>query len=154
MTDFYDETLKIRPNIIVLNRHYHQNCTTGVMKFPDGTTFHTMELPWKNNRNRVSCIPEGFYPMQKRVSGVVQRTSGYTQGWEVQEVKDRDYIMVHVGNYPSDFEGCIGVGTGSAVYSNDNRMITSSRKAFRQFMDVMEQYDEWLLVVREAQNAY
>ncbi len=87
--------------------------------------------------------------MGLRVSGVVQRTSGYHKGWEVQDVPNRTYIMVHVGNYPHNFEGCIGVGLGSAIYRNDKRMVTSSQKAFKQYMKTMESHREWVLVVRE-----
>ncbi len=152
--DYYHRTLKVKENSIVLNRVYYDSCTLGVMKFPDGTTLHTMELPWRDNQQRISCIPEGIYDMGLRISGVVARTSRgrYRRGWEVQNVDNRTYIMVHVGNYPSNFEGCIGVGLSSTIYGDGKYMVTHSQKAFTKFMDVMKTQPKWELIVREEGN--
>lgn len=148
---FYDNIIKVSERTLVLNRTYHEDCTTGTIKFPDGTIFHTMELPWKENQNRISCIPEGKYHLGMRRSGVVSRTTGgqYQSGWEVQDVPNRTYIMFHVGNYPSDFEGCVGVGMGQTTYQNGNRMITNSQKAFRLFMEKMSSNPEWEVIIYE-----
>jgi hypothetical protein len=96
---------------------------------PDGTfgrivagkfECRTVERPWCGNAVGESCIPEGRYTMRKRASPVVERTSGYEQGWEVCDVPERTYIMIHVANWPDDVEGCIGPGREYRVMRGRN----------------------------------
>jgi hypothetical protein len=103
----------------------------------------TVELPWRNNQRGKSCIPEGTYIMRKRVSGVVQRTSGgqFTEGWEITNVPDRTYIMVHVGNTIADLDGCVAVGKAWG-YIERHWGVIASRNTFRAFMQALEDDDE------------
>lgn len=157
MTNWYDETItkqqnQYRTNVIFLDREYDGlNGTWGTMTFYDGTEFDTIELPWKDNTQRISCVPEGEYILRKRYSPIVERTSGgkYSQGWEVTDVPNRTYIMIHVANTPSDLAGCIGPGLTKGHLGGE-RAVLSSRTAFTQLMTKMEDHDEWVLVVREA----
>lgn len=151
--DFYDETLKINENTVVLDRTYYPDVTMGMLHFPDGTEIDSIELPWNDNQTSISCIPEGKYAMRMRHSGVVSRSSGgkYTSGWEVCDVPDRTYIMVHPGNTVDDFRGCIGVGMEKG-WLGGKRAVLSSRDAFDILMELMEEFDEWELIVREAQE--
>lgn len=103
----------------------------------------TVELPWRDNEVSKSCIPEGTYIMRKRVSGVVQRTSGgrFTEGWEITHVPDRTYIMVHVGNTTADLNGCIAVGKAWG-YIERHWGVAASRDTFRAFMQALADEDE------------
>lgn len=123
-------------------------CTLGEMLFPDGTTFKTVELPWKNNQQRVSCIPEGEYKLVQRLSPIVERTSKgrYRMGWEVTNVPNRTFIMIHIGNSAKDFLGCIGVGTGYGSFA-DSKGVTNSRVAFNTFMEKMKTSTNWTLKI-------
>lgn len=133
-------------NLIRLERAYTDIATIGKMYMPSGNVFDTMELAWKDNIQRISCIPEGIYTLHKRVSGIVQRTSKrkYDMGWEVTKVDGRTFIMIHIGNTPSNFEGCIGIGYGLGIVNNEWAIMNSS-KAFDDFMLEMESNPEWLL---------
>lgn len=64
----------------------------------------TLELPWKNNQPRISCIPAGRYVVKKRVS------AKYGHHWELKDVEGRTYILIHAGNTIKDIQGCILVG--------------------------------------------
>lgn len=151
MGNWYNNTLKIEPNTIVLEREYFDDCTLGTMKFADGFELQTLELPWKDNQSRVSCIPEGQYALAMRRSGVVSRTTGgaYPEGWEVVNVPDRTYIMVHVGNTVDDVLGCILVGQSRGVLGN-KKAVLSSRAAFEQFMSKMQDHQTWGLIIKDA----
>lgn len=133
-------------NKIQLKRAYTDIVTIGKMIMPSGRVFDTIELPWKENQNKISCIPEGSYKLKKRVSGIVDRTTKgkYVEGWEVTKVEGRTYIMIHIGNITSNFEGCIGIGYGLGVINN-NWAILNSSKAFDDFMKEMESNQEWEL---------
>lgn len=138
---------------ITLERAYTDSATIGKMTMPSGTVFDTIELPWKDNKSSVSCIPEGLYRLNKRASGVVNRTSKgkYTAGWEVANVKGRTYIMIHIGNKPSDFEGCIGIGEGLGVVGGEWAILRSS-VSFDKFMTEMNTSDDWQLSIKVRQG--
>jgi hypothetical protein len=83
----------------------------------------TLELPWRSNAPRVSCIPAGTYPVQY----------AWSDRWNmlvplVLDVPHRDMIEFHVGNFARDTEGCILVGTAASVNG-----IAGSRSAFARF---------------------
>lgn len=128
--------------------------TWGLLKFPTGEEFYTCERPWLDNEAFVSCIPSGVYYLEQRYSPVVQRTSGgeFAEGWEVTDVRDRDYIMIHPGNWPGDVEGCIAVGKRLGITQNKQGVpclsVLDSREAFREIMQLMEKYNTWTLDIR------
>lgn len=128
--------------------------TFGKLIFPDGTEYFTCENPWKDNRPYVSCIPSGVYYLEQRHSPVVRRTSGgeFLEGWEVTEVRDRSYIMIHPGNWPEDVEGCIAVGKRLGITQNKqgkwSLSVLDSREAFREIMEKMDEYNTWTLDIR------
>lgn len=136
-------------NVIKLIRQNRDTeVTLGKMIFPNGKTFCTIELPWKDNQRSISCIPDGNYVLRKRDSAIVSRTSKqrYQKGWEVTDVPNRTFIMIHIGNTVKDFEGCIGVGTDYGVIGGHKGVI-NSRVAFDEFMEEMEAFDEWTLEI-------
>jgi hypothetical protein len=82
----------------------------------------TLELPWKDNRRSASCIPTGDYKCAKRWS------EKYKNHFHVQHVPGRQYILIHQGNYYTQTEGCILVGTAHTDINLDgHRDVISSR---------------------------
>lgn len=75
---------------------------------------YSIELPWKDNRAGVSCIPEGRYALVKRWSPKFRRHL------QVMDVAQRKYILIHPANDAMhELKGCIapvssitGVGKG------------------------------------------
>lgn len=107
--------------------------------------FYTLEPPWRGNEVKVSCIPEGVYPLQLRESPIVRRTSAghYAEGWEIADVPGRTFIMFHVGNWARDTEGCVLVGEDFSWHQEHGPMVTRSRSAFHRFMQTMAERDFW-----------
>lgn len=68
---------------------------------------YTLELPWKDNSNFISCILPGSY------NGILRYDK--PDGWRIQleNVPNRTAVQIHIGNYTKDTEGCILVGTGA-----------------------------------------
>lgn len=66
--------------------------------------FCTLERPWLNNQQKISCIPEGEYR-------VLRDRAGRYQCFRIDLVPGRTNIEFHAGNYPSNSEGCILVGS-------------------------------------------
>ena len=73
----------------------------------------TLELPFKLNVKRISCIPIGLYY-------VVPRTSEkFGKHFHVTNVVNRDLILFHAGNFHTDILGCILVAKG-LTFLDDN----------------------------------
>lgn len=88
---------------------------------------HTLELPWKDNKRRVSCIPEGEYEVIKH------RSPKFKNSFWIQDVEGRSEILIHAGNYHHQILGCILVGTDSRDINGDGLPdVTSSRRAIER----------------------
>lgn len=82
----------------------------------------TLELPDKKNQKQVSCIPVGKYKITPRTS------STYGLHFLVNNVPNRDAILIHNGNYYTDILGCILVGNAHTDINGDGyRDVTSSK---------------------------
>lgn len=90
--------------------------------------FWTIERPWLGNKPFESCIPEGVYAVRKYSS------ERFPDVWELQDVPERDYILIHAGNYATDVQGCIAVGTG---FARGSWMVTNSRDAIGRLHDLL-----------------
>jgi len=115
-----------------------------------GKTWFTVERPWLNNEQQVSCIPEGVYTMRMRDSAVVNRSTGgaYARGWEVTNVEGRSFIMVHPGNTMDDLQGCIAPGT-TLAYIKGKWAVGNSRAAFDEMMQVLAGADSVELTISQ-----
>jgi len=117
---------------------------------------YTLERPWMGNKVGESCIPEGPYGLMKRESPIVERASGgeFKGGWEVDDVPDRIYIMIHPGNYVKDTEGCILVGE-SLFWNNDHGpMVTNSRRTFKALMAKLSIRETWDMDIQTKTVSY
>lgn len=93
----------------------------------------TLELPWLNNRQRTSCIPEGTYSMFLEYSPAFDRKL-----WELKGVPGRSEIKIHPANYVSQLRGCIATGLKHADLNGDGTIdVASSKAALERFMDAM-----------------
>ena len=87
---------------LLLTRTYFPNGTNGKLECEGKLICNTIELPWKNNETRVSCIPEGKYFIKKRYSQKFQ--------WhlEIENVQNRSLILFHPANNAlQELNGCI-----------------------------------------------
>lgn len=101
----------------------------------------TLELPWKNNRRNLSCIPEGCYQVEKRYS----RKFGHH--FHITDVEGRKWILIHAGNYYTNIRGCILVGKGHTDINGDGlRDVTNSRDTMADLLGLMPQKFELEIV--------
>ena len=88
--------------VLLLTRTYFPYGTNGKLECEGKLICNTIELPWKNNETRVSCIPEGKYFIKKRYSQKFQ--------WhlEIENVQNRSLILFHPANNAlQELNGCI-----------------------------------------------
>jgi hypothetical protein len=101
--------------VLILNRTYFPEGTQGTLEWNGTLVCHAIELPWLENQQRVSCVPEGEYFLQKRYSPKFK--------WHLHliNVPGRDLILIHPANdAKKGLLGCIapvtnhtGIGKGS-----------------------------------------
>lgn len=85
-----------------LIRTYDPEGTNGKILYEGRLVTYTIELPWKNNQARVSCIPEGTYELVKRWS------PKFGRHWKVMDVPGRKDILIHPANEAlRELKGCI-----------------------------------------------
>jgi hypothetical protein len=65
-------------------------------------SYKILELPWKENKRRISCIPEGEYVVMKMLPAP-KRPYVY---FYIKNVPNRDSILMHPGNFTSQILGC------------------------------------------------
>ena len=102
-----------------LLRTYYPKGTNGILMQDDLALCQTIELPWKNNLPKFSCIPEGEYFLEKRYS------NKFKWHFQVMHVPHRQLILIHPANNAKlELRGCIapissligqGCGTQSRV---------------------------------------
>lgn len=111
--------------------------TFGVLEV-DGHTFHTGELPWRDNRRGKSCVPAGVYTVKWDPS------PKYGHKYELMNVPDRTVILIHAANFVGDedmgfraeVDGCIALGHGRGAIEGQPA-VTASRKAVEDFEELM-----------------
>ena len=114
--------------VLRLSRTYFPEGTNGKLECEGKFICNTIELPWKKNETKVSCIPEGKYFIKKRYS------NKFKWHLEVLDVKNRSLILFHPANNAlQELKGCIapvtklsGPGLG-----------LMSRKAFTKLKDLV-----------------
>lgn len=124
--------------VYLLRRQALKDRTLGRLVVFDGVfsrlDLASLELPWKNNDQGVSCIPAGRYRL------VPRSTQERGNHLLVENVPGREWILIHRGNYPSDVLGCILVGR-EHVDINGDRIpdVTNSRVALGQLTQIIQE---------------
>ncbi len=126
-----------------LTRTYFPEGTNGKLECEGKFICYTIELPWKNNEKRVSCIPEGKYKLRKRFS---QKFNWHI---EIIDVKDRIHILFHPANSAlKELNGCIAPVTKIS----GSGLGLMSRKAFEKLKALvyprLEQKEKVYLIVQ------
>lgn len=87
---------------LTIIRTYFSSGTNGKIVHEGKLLCYCIELPWKNNQRRVSCIPEGSYSLKKRNS------AKFGEHIEIKDVENRSLILFHpANNAMKELNGCI-----------------------------------------------
>ncbi len=102
---------------LVVTRVYKRGGTNGTLTLNGHFVCFTIELPWKENKRNISCIPEGKYELKGRFSPALQNHL------EVLDVFGRNHILLHPAtNAIEELRGGIApvkqlTGIGKGIYS-------------------------------------
>lgn len=116
-----------------------------------GVSFFTGELPWRENKNDLSCIPEGAYLCKWTLSPRFKRFT-----YELIKVPKRVAIRKHSANFMGDFRlglkcqlnGCISLGEKLGFMDGQKALLLSA-PAVRRFEKLMNK-EPFILEIRNA----
>lgn len=129
-------------DIQIVRTKFTDQGTFGVLEIDHQFFCFTGELPWRDNKEEVSCIPEGVYQVEWRLS------PKFGECYHVENVQARSNILIHAANfmgdrglgYRSDLLGCIALGEKLGVKPGvvqTQIMLLQSRPALNRFIDEM-----------------
>ena len=138
-----------RSDVVTLGHFYSARNDFGIDVGNGRKGVHSLELPWKDNQPRISCIPVDIYICERSMYYGGDGVGGKADYpcFEIMNVPDRAEIKIHIGNYLKNFLGCVGLGMArdTAVPA-----IWSSSKAFALFMEYCEGVDEFEMEIRNV----
>ncbi len=113
------------------------DCTLGVLFKYGGATFTTLERPWKDNQQNISCIPKGVYNV------VRHDTIEFPNTWRLLDVPNRVGILIHIGNFVQDTRGCILIG----LEITSKTSIGKSKRALDLLNEELKGVDKWQIEI-------
>lgn len=104
----------------------------------NGFNAKIIELPWKDNAPKISCIPTGKYKCIYRYS------KKYKGHYLLLNVPGRSWVLIHNGTFAGDVEagfkthseGCIIIGKYHGKVEGQDAVLLS-RATLRKFIEVM-----------------
>lgn len=124
--------------------------TFGVITIDSQIFCVSLEPSDELNVRNISSIPAQQYVCKRTTSPLIKRlTKGkLNDTFEVLNVPGRSGILFHSGNLDEHTEGCIIVAEKFGKLRGE-RAVLNSGATFLRFMALMEEYDEFILTIKE-----
>ncbi len=118
-------------------------------------SYFSLELPYRDNKPNISCIPCGQYKASLRYSPHFKKNLYCLSG-----VPNRNFILIHGANFAGDEEmgyqthlqGCISIGKSMGTAQNKHkqrqRCIFGSQQALSEFIDELDG-EELILTIKD-----
>ena len=124
----------------IIRFHTDAHATCGVFLADKRPLFCSLELPWFDNQQNISCIPLGCYVSLKgnhdRLGRIVS----------LRGVEGREGILIHSANQTSELRGCIALGM---EWGDGQLRILRSKEALEKLHSLL---NEKPFVLRIASN--
>ena len=129
-----------KANLLLIRDNFTDKSTIGKLYLNSEFYGHSLELAWKDNQKRESCIPKGVYKVAKRYA---EKSKYKYEHLHILDVPNRELILMHIGNYPKNSKGCILLGNTRAL-----NFVGESRKAFYKLMYDLGSFDKIELIIK------
>ena len=116
----------------LVHRTYLKEGTNGTLFYKGKFIGFVIELPWLDNKKRISCIPEGVYQLKPRFS------EKFKHHLILENVERRSLILIHPANdAKKELQGCLapvskltGIGKGLSSTPLFQKIISLCYQAF------------------------
>jgi hypothetical protein len=133
----------VRMEILTLSRGASTDEGTSGELTGFGLSLFTLELPWRGNSHRISCIPSGQYLCRFCFSPAFRKDL-----YRLDDVPGRSGVLIHAGNWAGDVglglisnsQGCILLGKAVGRASGQFAVLNSAA-AIRLFHESMNGTD-------------
>ena len=120
------------PKVILTRLNDNGKQTTGVFDMYNNNkniVCYSLELPWRDNKKNISCIPKGTYKC------TLYNSPKFGKVYKVLNVPNRTNILIHIGNYNSQTQGCIMLGDELKDINKDGQKdVINSKLTLSKFM--------------------
>ncbi len=107
----------------------------------------TLEHSYQNPDGSYSPkTPAGTYTCKRGTHQLAHMTAPF-ETFEVENVPGHTNILIHVGNFNKDSEGCILVGKAVTHDDDGVKFITNSKDTFLSFLGLLSGVDELTLTI-------
>lgn len=102
---------------LIIERAYFSEGTNGTLTINGNFICFIIELPWVDNKRKISCIPEGTFKVIPRWS------KRFGHHLMLCDVPNRSLILLHPANHAAkELQGCLApvshlTGIGRGIYS-------------------------------------
>ncbi len=130
----------LRSNAILVRLETSDQGTFGRLYLDNNEAFYTMELPWRDNKSNVSCIPKGTY-----TAHFIYADHFKKKVYCLDRTSPRWGICIHAATYAGDVSkgyrnhlaGCIALGENIGTMEGQKCLLLS-RPAIRRFEDLTQ----------------
>lgn len=125
--------------------------TVGKLYHGDEFIAYSMELPYKDNKPNISCVPGGDYyirPTHSPKFGNVYYLESVHNGIVGLQSGHRTHILFHSANTPSDLKGCIALGSTTGVLKSEVAVL-NSKISTNSFFYLLDGGEHLLRIVRD-----
>jgi hypothetical protein len=135
---------KLMKNLYLVRYAHGFESTTGLLFLENQFYCYTLEdAPQVTKIYGKTRIPHGRYRLSLRTEGRMHRRYGqrypsFHKGMiELEDVPNFTYILIHQGNWSSDTEGCILVGTSANSPHKERGMVGRSGVAYKEMYRIV-----------------
>lgn len=136
------------PKVTIERFLYSDEGTFGFLQLDD-LRMYSGELPWRDNKSDISCIPVGEYECGYNYSNTFQRNM-----YLIKDVPNRNGVRIHSANYVGDpskgymceLKGCIALGMGLG-YFRTQKCLTGSKQAL-EILEKRLNYKPFTLIIK------
>ena len=96
-------------------------------------SYDSLELPYKDNIKRISCIPKGDY------TAIRHNSPKHGPSLWLQDVPNRNEILIHKGNFYFDILGCVLIGSDLRDINGDGLLdVVNSKNSVLELLKTID----------------